>query len=157
MGAIALVVVGCGAEAPRAKASLAQQVPRDAGADGGDAAVDGSSDLLPSAARIAEGGAAIAPGMREILRFEADAPATRALVQAAERDTCARVAFAADAPVVLTFADGGGATLAETPRAASGVSSTVCVRRGEAIVVRVRGDHDAGVPTRVRAVAWVAP
>lgn len=147
------LATGCGAEPPRARTSVARTV-LDAGTR--DAAAEAAVDRLPSLTRIAESGSALAPGMREAARIDADGPVEREIVHAAEKDTCARVAFAAAAPVIVTLADGQGATLADMPRAASGVSTTVCVRRGETMLVRVAFDLDGGVGG-IRAVAWIAP
>ncbi len=124
-----------------------------------DAADGAATDPLPAVARIAESGAALAPGMREIVRLDEEAPFERALVRAAEKDTCARVAFAATEPLVVTLLDGAGATLDATPRGASGVTGTACVQRARDIVLRVAraADADAGGAPRIRAVAFASP
>jgi hypothetical protein len=118
---------------------------------------DGASDPVPALARIAEGGPSIAPGMREVARLEEAAPFERAIVRAAERDTCARVAFAASEPLRVALVDGANPSTELVPSAVSGVTGTVCVRRGGELVVRVTRPGDAGAGARIRAVAFAAP
>ncbi len=159
---LAALLEACGAEAPRARAQAAG-APRpgaavvDGGEVDGQAARDAARDGLPTAARIAESGGAIAPGMRELSRVDEAAPFERALVHAADKDTCVRVAFAASEPLSVLLVDGAGATLDAVPRAASGVTSTVCVKRTGDLVLRVTRTADGGAGARVRAVAFAAP
>ena len=160
LAALAAFFAGaCGAEPPRARV-LAAEPPRplvDAGAADAQPTSEGGADLLPAASRIAESGPAIAPGMREIARVDEDAPFERSLVHAADKDTCVRVAFAASDALVVSLVDAAGAPLDATPRAASGVTSTVCVRRAGDVVLRVARAGDAGAGARVHAVAFAAP
>jgi hypothetical protein len=161
-GLVTLLVgalAACGAESPRPRAQLAPapREPIDGGADAAtEAATDAATDI-PSAARIAESGAAVAPGMRELARVDDEAPLERPLLRAAERDTCVRVAFAGGEPLAISLVDGAGAVLDATPRAASGVTSTVCVKRAGDVVLRVARAGDGGPGGRVRAVAFAAP
>ena len=130
-----------------------------------DAGSDASSDPVPALARIAETGPSVAPGMRELARLDEAAPFERTIVHAAERDTCARVAFAASEAVRVSLVDGPSS--ADTaPSAASGVTGTVCVRRGGDLIVRVTSATSATRPAdagggggaaRFRAVAFGAP
>jgi hypothetical protein len=156
------LLAACGAEPPRARVQ-ADDAPRPVLDGGADArATDAALDPLPAAARIAESGAAFAPGMRELVRVDEEAPFERPLVHAADKDTCVRVAFAASEPLSVALLDGAGATLDATPRAASGVTSTVCVKRAGDVVLKVAragaGDAgNAGAAARVRAVAFAAP
>jgi hypothetical protein len=96
--------------------------------------------------------------MREAARGEEAArpAASREAVRAGAADTCARVAFVADAPVAARLEGGAGDVLAASPPATSGAlaeKGPVCVRRGD--VVRVVFEAPAGA--RVRWVAWASP
>ncbi len=151
---IALALVGCGGEAPPARA-VGRTPPHGTNDAGADAAGDGQREE-PTAARIAASGPAVAPGMREHARFDESAPLDRDVVRGAEKDTCARIAFAATASVRASLVDGTGAPIVELPAAASGLLGTACARRGDVIVLRVIPEADAAV-TRLRGVVWLSP
>jgi hypothetical protein len=77
------------------------------------------------------------------------------LVRASDKDTCARVAFEASAPVIAKLLDSEGLPLAEMRTAATegelGERGPVCVRKGDAI---------SGVATgsaHVRWTVWALP
>jgi hypothetical protein len=65
------------------------------------AAAPAAADTLPGLDELALRGTGLAPGMREAARGEEAArpAASREAVRAGAADTCARVAFVADAPV----------------------------------------------------------
>jgi hypothetical protein len=97
--------------------------------------------------------------MREVARGDlpGDAAAgTRVLVQADDADTCARVAFAAQPAVHASLVNARGHVLADapastdTPLAARG---PVCVRKGDAIAIKVDGASSYAA----RFVAWASP
>jgi hypothetical protein len=94
--------------------------------------------------------ASLAPGMR--LTAERENSGDRIeLVRASEKDTCARVAFEASAPVVAKLLDSAGLPLAEMQAAATegelGERGPVCIRKGDAI---------SGVATGSAQVHWIA-
>ncbi|HZU85737.1 MAG TPA: hypothetical protein VE987_22575 [Polyangiaceae bacterium] len=99
--------------------------------------------------------AAVAPGMREVARKESAGDKIE-IAPASGRDTCVRVAFEADAPVVAKLVDGEGNVLASTDKAATdgvlGPAGPVCVRKGEAVSAVAEG-----APASVRWVAWESP
>jgi hypothetical protein len=151
-------MASCGAEAPRARTPPPAEF--DAGrldATPGDATDAYPEDAAPSAAAIARGGASVAPGMRELERMEGPTPLTRSLIKGADQDRCVKIAFAADERVSISVLGEAGAVLAELPPAQSGVTTTVCVRRGGELSVRVLRRADAGLEARVGAVAFTAP
>jgi hypothetical protein len=92
--------------------------------------------------------------MREAARVEGAAPIEREIARA-DRDTCARAAFVANAPVDVALVDAKGGVLAEHHDVVRGVLGTACVTRGGAIALRVSAG-DAGA-ARIRAVAWISP
>ena len=155
-------MLGCGGDA-KVRASPAATAPRatsqparglDAGADDADAATSTVLTLDLLAAR----GPWLAPGMREAARVETEGARSvrRELVRAAGRDLCARVVFAAGTTVHAWLEDDAGGVLADGGRAESGALGArgpVCVRRGDAIVLRAESD----APTSLRVVAWSAP
>jgi hypothetical protein len=161
LGAAAALAAACAGAPEPARAPLA---PVDAGAlraapgpvDAGREAAP--ADPLPSLEALAQGAARSAPGMREVLRRELDAPAeaTRIELVVAAADTCLRVRLVAAAPLRATLETGTGATLAETPASADvmlGERGPVCVRRGERVTLVVAPRE----PARVRFVAWASP
>jgi hypothetical protein len=112
-----------------------------------------SFDVLASRA------SALAPGMHEVARGDlaSDSPSpARDLVRADGADTCTRVAFAAQPAVRASLVDGRGNLLAEVSSAtdaAIGIHGPSCVRKGDAITLRVEGTP----PWALRFVAWASP
>jgi len=97
----------------------------------------------------------VAPGMREVLRRHLElADGGTIELPAPTVDTCFRVALAARELVDVTFVDvGSGAALADArgtnPRL--GPRGPVCVRKGQASRVSVRGVGS------VDALVWASP
>ena len=161
--AIAYGLLGCGGEAtapaPHAPTPGAPERARGLGDAGGaeagaDAATAGALTLEVLATR----GVFLAPGMREVTRFETDGDRSvrREILRSKDRDVCVRVAFAAGTAVHAWLEDAAGGPLADGGRAESGALGArgpVCVRRGDAVVLRVESD----APTSLRVMAWSAP
>ncbi len=96
----------------------------------------------------------LAPGMRLAAEREGAGERTE-LVRAAEKDTCARVAFEASAPVIAKLFDGQGGVLAQSSAPQTegelGELGPVCVRKGD----RIEGGATGA--TVVRWIAWALP
>lgn len=161
--ALASFVFGCGGEAaapaPRApswSAPAGEPAPRDAGMDEGGADRGTAATLTLDV--LVTRGPWLAPGMKEATRFETrdDRSVRREIARAADRDVCVRIAFAAATAVHVWLEDARGDPLADGGTAESGALGArgpVCVRRGDAIVLRAESD----APTSLRVVAWRSP
>lgn len=154
-----LVTLACGAHAVR-RASGPSAQTADAGASVDDAAsleadsVDAGPPGDPLA-QLAGSQDGIAPGMREVLRRHLELADGGAIeLPAPTVDTCFRVALAARERVHVSFVDVlSGADLAEA-RGTSlrlGPRGPVCVRKGQASRLSLRGDGS------VDAVVWASP
>jgi hypothetical protein len=145
----ALLACACGVAARSTPAGPRASAPSLASPSG-----DATPGPDPFGAMEARG-AAIAPGMRQVARRESAGEKVE-IVRADQQDTCIRVAFEADVPVVAKLVDGAGHPVAMTGTAALqgllGEKGPVCIRKGEAASVMVDGPGAA-----VRWVAWAAP
>jgi len=129
---------------------------------GGDAGSADGAPELGTIASLAASGAAIARGMREAERAEitiAAGSVDRDIVRAGPADTCVRVVFAASDAVFAALIDDKDRVLVAVDAATGGAlgeRGPACVRRGDAIRLRISVDH-GGAPVRLRYVAWRSP
>jgi hypothetical protein len=101
----------------------------------------GPEAALPSFDVLAVRGEIAAAGLVEASRFEVQAPLRRAL-PTAERDTCYRALFAADATVRIRLDDAERNALGDEARAAMGLvpaRGPACVRAGSTVTLVVEG------------------
>ena len=131
-----------------------------------DASVDaGSRDAGNDAASawvslddIAARAPTVAAGMREEKRQEIDARGslTTELVRAPLADLCVRVSLVTTKPVHAWLEDIRGSQLADGGTGARlllAARGPVCVRKGDAIVLRAEGRE----PFTLRAIVWASP
>ncbi len=115
--------------------------------------------VLPSFDVLASRAPALAAGMREVARGDiaSDSPSpTRVLARANGADTCTRLAFVAEPAVFASLLDDRGNVLAAgspATDAAIGTRGPICVRKGDAVTLRVEGTP----PWALRFVAWASP
>lgn len=154
-----LVTLACGAQAVRHASGPAGQGAADAGSSDAAASVERDApDAAPAVdplIQLAASQDGIAPGMREVLRRHLElADGGTIELPAPASDTCFRVALASRELVDVSFVDvGSGAALADArgtnPRL--GPRGPVCVRKGQASRVSVRGVGS------VDALVWASP
>src|SRR5690349_15635349 len=90
------------------------------------------SQPLPSFEALAARGLIVAPGMRESSRDEGIAPLRRQVLEAVDRDACARVVFAASGAVRASLEDRSGTSLGDEASGSSGTTGKrgpLCIRR----------------------------
>ncbi len=163
----ALVLAGCARHVPPSSPS-----PPVARGTSPETSSPPPDDELPSLDRVAASGAALAPGMRELVRLETTAGSSSEILTPSPRDVCLRVAFVASAPVAPELDDDRGLPFATAKRGRSGKigdDGPVCVRRGSSVRLRFVADgstnpsaEGGGAPrsgssareVRVRFVVW---
>lgn len=105
---------------------------------------------------VAQTYARLSPGMREANREEREADGEASWeVARAERDTCLRVAFAANEIVKARLEDADGNVVADenVREGVLGARGPVCVRAGGRVTARFTGEGKI----RVRVVVWRSP
>lgn len=158
LAALAASCAGAPTAAPRAPQGATDAGVARATASADAAAEAAATDPVPTLDALAAGAARTAPGMRELLRRELDAPAeaTRLELLIAPSDTCLRVRVVSASAVHASMEGSAGNALAETP-SATDVSlaerGPVCVRKGERVTLVLAPRE----PAHVRLVAWASP
>jgi hypothetical protein len=147
-----LLACACGAAVTQAAPPPAPPPPVETTSPTPSASVGTSVDTFDDLAALRS---TLAPGMSEIARRSTTGDAVD-LLPAAVRDTCLRVAFASEAPVIGRLVDGTGAVLASTGpsvQGSLGERGPVCVRKGDV----VRASAEGTGKSHVRWLAWQAP
>ena len=152
-----LVTLACGAQAVR-RAGASGERGGGAGPDAAASTENASPDAGPPLDPLAQLAALqddVAPGMREVLRRHIELADGGTLdLQAPAADTCFRVTLASQELIDVSFIDvDSGASLADArgTHARLGPRGPVCVRKGQASRVNLRGEGG------VDAVIWASP
>jgi hypothetical protein len=148
--ALCALASACGATSSVKHVQPVKRPPLDAGVVVDAGAEAGASKLELLAMKHA----ALAPGLREVLRSEIDLAHTQELALAPfDTDTCVRVALDADAPTAVVLQDAHAMTIGsiDAPSGAIGAAGPVCFRKGDVATLRFTGQ------SHVRVVVWQSP
>jgi hypothetical protein len=154
-------IAGCGGGGARVATPRAGGSASNVDAGSASGAIDAGADAADAWTTLDELAArapSVAAGMREAKRDElaSSGALTFEVAKASAADLCARVSFVATIPVHAWLEDARGNALADgatSARALLASRGPVCVRKGDAIVLRA----EARDPFRVRVVAWTSP
>jgi hypothetical protein len=156
-GLCLVVAAAAGCHSEPAPPAVAAAFPRVSAADGSasglDSPIDPASEA-PSLETLAEMGASLAPGMREVARGQSPMPASIPLL-ATNADVCLRAVFGAASPVIAALLAEPGGILAITragTRATLEARGPVCMRKGQSVHIEVQGQAPL-----VRYVVWMTP